>query len=266
MPEGQPYPYQNPAGLFSVLWAYPAISLLLMIVNLYFIVHAVKTGRPYYWIWIIFAMPVLGAAAYFIVEMRPTLRRVDWQSLRWRFTSPEARIALLSDAATDSPTVKNRSLLAREYETQGRWSLAADQYRESLNGVFADDPRLRINLANALLEANESEQANEVLSQVSSQRDSKLEADRKLSLYRCQVAIGQCESAIEGLSELALRSSSLAPRFFLAQAMFAAGRNKDANQELETVIKKFRRGNALLRKSEQEWYLKAKQMLKNISP
>lgn len=80
LPEGQPFPYQNPVGLFSVLWAYPAISLLLMVVNLYFIVHAVKTGRPYYWIWIIFAMPVLGAAAYFIVEMRPTLRRVDWQS------------------------------------------------------------------------------------------------------------------------------------------------------------------------------------------
>ncbi len=45
IPEGQPYPYQNPAGLLSVLWAYPAISLLLMIINLYFIVHAVKTGQ-----------------------------------------------------------------------------------------------------------------------------------------------------------------------------------------------------------------------------
>ena len=75
-------PNSEPASLMWVFWAYPILSFMLMAVNLYFIVHAIKTGRPYYWIWIIFVMPVLGAAAYFLVEMRPNIRSVDWSSLR----------------------------------------------------------------------------------------------------------------------------------------------------------------------------------------
>jgi len=63
-------------------------------------------------------------------------------------------------------------------------------------------------------------------------------------------------------AELAKRSSSLAARFYLAQALSIAGRDKEATEELEVVIKKYRTGNALLRKSEQQWYAKAKQLQK----
>jgi len=255
-------PFNQPIGITSLLWAYPVISLALMLINLYFIVHALKSGRSYYWVWIIFAMPVLGAAAYFFVEMRPTMPRIGWQRLRWRFTSPQARAAHLSEIVTETPTVKNRLQLAREYEAQGQWTLAADQYRESLSGVFANDPRLRICLASALLESGESKQSHAQISQVDPQRDSKLEADRKLAMYRCQAAIGQLDPAIAGLTELAKRSSSLAAQFYLAQAMSTAGREKEAIQELEIVIKKYRAGNALLRKSEQAWYAKATQLRK----
>lgn len=37
-------------------------------------VHCVKTGRPYYWLWIILAFSVVGCLVYFIVEMLPGLR------------------------------------------------------------------------------------------------------------------------------------------------------------------------------------------------
>ena len=63
-------------------------------------------------------------------------------------------------------------------------------------------------------------------------------------------------------AELAKRSSSLAARFYLAQALSIAGRNREATEELEIVLKKYRTGNALLRKSEQQWYTKAKQWQK----
>lgn len=34
-------------------------------------VHAVRTGRPLYWVFIILAFPVLGAAAYVVAELLP---------------------------------------------------------------------------------------------------------------------------------------------------------------------------------------------------
>lgn len=261
--------FRNPSVGFSgahdltyILWAYPLVSFLLMGVNLFFIVHAVKTGRPYYWVWIIFMMPVLGAAAYFFVEMRPNVRSIDWASLRWRFASPAVRIGVLRDVAENSPTVKNRTRLAQEYESQLQWSLAAETYRECLSGVFDNDPRLLISLASALIEDGHFEEAHEIASKIPAQRDFKLDDDRKLVLYRSQAAVGIMDSAIEGLEDLASRKSGLAPRYYLAQAKVAGGKDSQADEDLHKIIHTFRNGNALLRKHEQQWYLEAKKLLK----
>jgi hypothetical protein len=255
-------PFPAPTQLMWVFWAYPFLSFILMGVNLFFIVHAIKTGRPYYWVWIIFVMPVIGALAYFIIEMRPNLRRIDWADLRWRFAGPQARLAVLNELVDGSPTVKNRMRLAREYETQARWSQAANTYRECLIGVFDNDPRLLICLASALLEEGDFERANEIASSIPEQRDFKLNDDRKLVLHRSQSAVGSSELAIAGLEELSTRKSGLAPRFYLAQAKEAAGRTKEAQADLQKIITTFRNGNALMRKHEQSWYLNAKRMLK----
>ena len=249
--------YSEPASLTWVLWTYPILSLLLMAVNLFFIVHAIKTGRPYYWIWIIFVMPVLGAAAYFLVEMRPNIRSIDWSNLRWRFASPQTRVSILSQEANASPTVKNWTRLAREYESQGRWTLAANMYRECLTGVFNNDPRLLICLASALLEEGKFEEAHDISSSIPAQRDFKLEDDRKMALFRSQLAIGKSDVAIAGLEELANRKSDLAPRFYLAQAKAAGGLETEADRDLEKIVQTYRNGNALLRKHEQQWYIQA---------
>ena len=255
-------PFPAPSHLMWVFWAYPFLSLLLMALNLFFIVHAIKTGRPYYWVWIIFVMPVIGAAAYFIIELRPSFRRVDWADLRWRFAGPQARLAVLNDLVNSSPTVKNRMRLAREYEVQSRWSQAAKTYRECLTGVFDDDPRLLICLASALLEEGEFERASQIASSIPEQRDFKLEDDRKLVLHRSQSAVGQSDVAIAGLEELSSRKSGLAPKFYLAQAKAAAGNTDDAQLDLQKIVATYRNGNALMRKQEQHWYLQAKRLLR----
>lgn len=253
--------YSGPNDWMYVLWAYPLISFFLMAVNLFFIVHAVKTGRPYYWVGIIFMMPVLGAAAYFFVEVRPNVRSIDWASLRWKFASPATRIGVLKDVAENSPTVKNRMRLAQEYESQSQWSLAAETYRECLTGVFDNDPRLLISLASALLEYGESKEAHQIASQIPVQRDFKLDDDRKLALFRSQAAVGAIDSAIEGLEELAGRKSGFAPRYYLAQAKVSGGNAVQADDDLQKIIQTFRNGNALLRKHEQRWYVAAKKLL-----
>ncbi len=256
-------PIADPSQWMWVFWAYPLLSFVLMAVNLFFIVHAIKTGRPYYWVWIIFVMPVLGALAYFIIELRPSVRPIDWKELRWRFAGPQTRLAVLSELVDGSPTVKNRMRLAREYESQSQWPEAANTYRECLTGVFDNDPRLLICLASALLENREFERAYEIAASIPEQRDFKLDEDRKLVLHRSQSAVGKSDIAIAGLEELSMRKSGLAPRFYLAQAKSAAGKNDEAHADLQKIIATYRNGNALMRKHEQQWYLNAKRMLKS---
>ena len=37
-------PFNRSLGITSILWAYPVISFALMLINLYFIVHALRSG------------------------------------------------------------------------------------------------------------------------------------------------------------------------------------------------------------------------------
>ena len=45
-----------------------------VIVAIYFAVHAVRTGRPIYWLFILFSFPLLGSLVYFLVEFLPETR------------------------------------------------------------------------------------------------------------------------------------------------------------------------------------------------
>lgn len=260
-PEYIPPQEFHPTDIPSILWAYPLISLLLMGINLFFMVHALKTGRPYYWVWILFAMPFIGALAYFFVEMRPRMGRINWKQIQWQFASPKARVAFLDEIVGGSPTVTNRCRLAAELEQHERWDDAIKQYRECLNGVFADDPRLRILLANALLNQGSVQEANDIILLVGVQRDAQLEEDRKMIVLRCKSELGDHEVAIDGMAQLATKTYSLAPRYYLAHAKQVAGRHEEALADAQAILQAYRRGNALFRRSEQEWFRKAKWLI-----
>src|SRR5258706_15088941 len=76
------------------------------------LVHVLRTGRPYWWIWIIWGIPLIGLAAYLYLEVRPSFRKFDMQSLLWNFKSSSKRILILEQQLEDSTTVRNRLALA----------------------------------------------------------------------------------------------------------------------------------------------------------
>ena len=53
----------------------PIVGLgLHFLIALFFAVHALCNGRQMYWLLILFAFPLLGSLAYFIVEYLPASR------------------------------------------------------------------------------------------------------------------------------------------------------------------------------------------------
>ncbi len=52
----------------------PVISILTLGLDMICVVHVMKTGRPYQWMFLIFMVPIAGALAYVTVEMLPDLR------------------------------------------------------------------------------------------------------------------------------------------------------------------------------------------------
>ena len=50
-------------------WA--AIAQVLWVLELALIIHVYKTGRPYWWIYILFIAPSIGGHAYVFIELVP---------------------------------------------------------------------------------------------------------------------------------------------------------------------------------------------------
>ena len=69
------------------------LYLLIPAAQIFFIIHAARTGRPYYWLMIIFFIPMFGILAYIVFELLPGASR-----------SPASRKALWQCQEDDRPT------------------------------------------------------------------------------------------------------------------------------------------------------------------
>jgi hypothetical protein len=122
----------------------PGILYLLIAVG--FAVHAMKTGRPFWWLYIILFVPVAGWLAYIAIELLPSMfhtrgaQRVRSNigtildpNREWRERVRQAELVDSADA---------KRALAEECEKRGLWDDAIRLYKAAGTGVFADDPTL----------------------------------------------------------------------------------------------------------------------------
>ena len=131
----------------------PILGGLLLALQLGFAIHAMKTGRHWYWIVIVMTIPMLGPAAYFLIELLPELRnsRTGRKAVAGiaRTIDPERGYRERFDALQVADTVDNRRKLAEECIALGRYGEAAVLYERSLQGLHLHDPALLFGLARA---------------------------------------------------------------------------------------------------------------------
>src|SRR6185503_17103651 len=110
------------------------IGKLLWIAQLALIVHVFKTGRPFWWFWILLSAPVIGGAVYFLIEVAPELRRpvggraLDWKPRSWRIRELRAELE-------ETDTVKLRLALAEELLAAGQPDAALETAEKCRSGV-----------------------------------------------------------------------------------------------------------------------------------
>src|SRR5436190_18658826 len=130
-------------GMFTTFfydWSPLAIvGKLLWVAQLALIVHVFKTGRPYWWFWILLSAPAIGGIAYFLIEIAPELRgSAGRQAFGWRPRS--WRIRALRAELEETDTVKLRLALAEELLAAGQAEAALEAAEACRTGVFRDDP------------------------------------------------------------------------------------------------------------------------------
>ena len=139
-------------------------------VSIPLIVHCIRTGRNTIWVFVLLALPLIGSAVYFFVEVLPDLRnsRASRRALRGiRSTlDPEADLRRAENAMKVTGDVASRQKYADELVRLGRASDAVPIYQNCLTGMFADDPKLLLGYAQAQFAANDPSGARGTLDEL----------------------------------------------------------------------------------------------------
>lgn len=243
----------------------PLLGLLHTLIALTFAVHAMRTGRPQYWMWIIILLPVLGSLAYIAVELMPELaqtrraRRIKGQI--GDIVAPDREFHRRREQALMTGSVDAKRALAEECERKGMWADAMSLYRHAAQGVFRDDAGLNIGLARAQLGAGEPEAALRTLDALQQSNPDIHSAEGHLIYARALEALGRLDAAAGEYDQLVAYAVGLEPRARFGLLLLRLGKPHRARDLFEAVVRMGAARGAVLSDADRDWLKVAKSNL-----
>ena len=203
-------------------------------------VHALKTGRAYYWLWIILILSGLGCLVYFLVEILPDLRGQNGAgrmgaSILSGF-APGRSIRTLEEELDIADTVKNRMLLARACAEAGRFDDAIRLYGRCLEGIHKDDPQTMLELSRVYFDKGSPAEARESLHRLKTIHPNYRPVDRDLLLARTLHALGQSGEALEIYAPLSRRYPGEKARCRYAMLLQETGDARKAQEVFGQIL------------------------------
>ena len=252
------------ASLFPAGSSLSAIGPVVWLLQLGLIVHALRTGRPYWWIWILISVPGLGGIAYLIVEVLPGVHSprgflASLKPLRWRIADLRARLE-------ETETVANRMGLAEALFEAGETQEAHDLAAENLTGVFKDDARTLTEVARYKVALGRFDEAWRLLERVDVTGNRMLGLDLGLLKGDALSGLGRDAEAEAAYQSVIGSYIGEAPKAGLAALYQKTGRGDEARRLWSEIVARYRRAGPGWRRSERRWYKLASERLKAPTP
>lgn len=148
----------------------PLIALLSIAVQAFFIYHVFKTGRPYWWAFIILSFPIGGSLIYYLIEIFPNSRehrsaRKTVQGLV-RNLQPDAELKRRAEELEICGSMDNKIALAEECEAVGMYAESARLYASCLTGAYSNDAEILFRLAKTRLMLDMAQEVPPLLNQL----------------------------------------------------------------------------------------------------
>ncbi|MES2900309.1 MAG: tetratricopeptide repeat protein [Pseudomonadota bacterium] len=205
----------------------PILGLVHILIALYFAVHAVRTGRPLYWLFLLFMAPGLGSVVYFFGVYLPQSRLerslLKAGSIVRDKLDPGREIRDAQAAFDLTPTAHNQVRLAKALLEAGQHRAAVEQYEACMNGPFKGDPEICFGAAQALVADGQGARAIELLLDVRAKHPSFREEQLALVLARAFAGAGRQAEAGATFAALVERSNGLEAR--VEYALWALAQN-----------------------------------------
>lgn len=241
-------------------------GLVILLVQIGIAVHALRTGRPLWWLAVILFFPLLGALIYFLVEILPELRAS--RAIRGfggdivKSVVPNAELHRRAEELAVCGSVQNKLALALECASRGHFDEAIKLYESAREGPFAEAPDLLLGLARVRFHNGEPQAARLLLEQIAAAHPDYYPQDVAILKARAADAAGDPETALHELAAMLDRSVGLEARFRYGEILARIGKTQEARSELKNVVthaRKFRIGP-----TERPWARRSRQLLASL--
>jgi hypothetical protein len=233
------------------------IAIITVILQAALIIHVLKTGRDFRWIFLLIFLPGIGALIYFVIEILP--------SLSGGLTARRAvrRVGSIVDPGRDlrqqkleyerNQSVDTATRLANELAREGKYDEAIKVCEAARAGVFEDDPTILLALAHAQFGKQLFRESMQTLELLRAKNPDFRSPEGHLLYARTLDEEGRADKAIGEYEALARYYPGAEARVRLAQAHLKAGSLEVAKQMFRQIVEDARLAPKHFQRAQREW-------------
>jgi hypothetical protein len=233
------------------------ISLLPLAFMVLCVVHAVRNGNIFPWIYVIVLLPGIGSLIYFFMEIVPGLTRSRQAAALGAgiraAADPGRSLREAHRAAEMVGSVDAKRVLAEQYIARGNYVGAVAIYQDAAQGQFKDDPALLLGLARAQFLSGDAAGTQVSLDALQAADPSFASGDAHLLYARALEGQGKNDEALAEYRRLVVYYSVEEARARFGQLLEKMGQRDEARAVYQQVIKSLDGAPSRYQKAQKEW-------------
>ena len=241
-------------------------TLLHLIIAVGLAVHAMKTGRSQWWLFILLLVPLIGSIAYVVIELIPAMfksqgaKKVATEIGAVLDPDKEWRERVQQAELVDSVDAKRA--LAEECEKKGLWADAIRLYEAAATGIFADDPAVLIGLARAQLGGGDAAAALATLDKLEEFQPRPRNQEAHLLHARALEALGRTDDALAEYEDVSRYYAGFEAKARYGLLLLKQGRVNQAREMFMEVVRASSARPVAIAPGDKEWIRIAKANLR----
>lgn len=238
--------------MFDLLITFLPLALMIACV-----VHAIRNGNVWPWIYVIVLLPGIGSLIYLFMEILPQMAKsraaAKLGSNVRQMADPHRSLREAHRAAEMVGSVDAKRQLAEEYIARGAYADAVDLYRDAAQGQFKDDPALLLGLARAQFLNGDPAGAQASLDALQASDPSYVSADAHLIYARALEGQGKTADALAEYKRLVGYYPGEEARARYAMLLEKTGARDEAMDVYRQIVKLLDGAPPRYQKAQKEW-------------
>jgi hypothetical protein len=242
----------------------PIVGALVLFIQFCFAYHVFRSGRPYWWMFIIMAFPVMGCVIYYFVEVFPGSRehrkaRKAARALA-RALEPDADLRKRAEELEICGSLDNKLALAAECMNHRMYAEAAKLYESCLAGAYANDGAILFGLARAAVEGGDWRKGEQVIAHLKIAAPKLRPLEVRLLQARIHEGLGEYDPALAIYREILPTFVGLEARYRYGRLLLRLGKQEAAMEMFNEVVKHAKRFASSI-EEEEYWASAARQAI-----